>query len=247
MTFCDKMKNPQHVILALICSGVFSLNAEESGQSVDPFLASSKTEAKTEKDDTFLVYPDPKGLMYFPKEQESYYTKYLAAMKEPSLMPQAQGEKAFSMRFTWLRSFHDPIAIRIWKEGEDRFIRAVRLTKQEDYSPGPASKDFTRQLTPDEWKQIAAITESPLIWTPLNHEERIAVWGGCDGARWIFERRDEGKYSLLDLWCPKDYGPKEFKEAGLDPSKLRDFKTYVRLGLLLLKISELTPKEDDIY
>lgn len=237
------MKNPHCIILVFICASVFALSAEESEQSVDPF-APTQTETKN---DTFVVHPDPKGLVYFPKDQESYFTRYLAAMKEPSLMPQAQGEKAFSMRFTWLRSFHDPIAIRIWKEGEDHYIRAVKLTKQTDYSPGPASKDFTRKLIDAEWNQIAAISELPQVWTPLNNDERNAFSGGCDGARWIYERRDEGKYSMLDLWCPKDYGPKEFKEAGLDPSKLRDFKTYVRLGLVLLKIADLTPKEEDIY
>lgn len=241
------MKSPHCIILAFICASVFAPSAEESGQSIDPF-ARTQTESKNEtKDDTFVVHPDPKGFVYFPKDQESFYTRYLAAMKEPSLMPQAQGEKAFSMRFIWLRSFHDPIAIRICKEGEDRYIRAVKLTKQKDYSPGPASKDFTRKLTAAEWNQIAAISELPQVWTPLNNDERIAVQGGCDGAQWIFERRDEGKYSLLDLWCPKDYGPKEFKEAGLDPSKLRDFKAYVRLGLVLLKIADLTPNEEDIY
>jgi hypothetical protein len=127
-------------------------------------LAPSRTEAKNvTEDDTFVVCPDPKGLVYFPKDQESYYTRYLAAMKEPSLMPQAQGEKAFSIRFTWLRSFHDPIAIRIWKDGEDRYIRAVKLTERKDHSLGPASKDFTRKLTPAEWKQIAAISELPRV------------------------------------------------------------------------------------
>jgi hypothetical protein len=52
---------------------------------------------------------------------------------------------------------------------------------------------------------------------------------------------------LLDLWCPKDYGPKEFKEAGLGTSKIRDFKAYVRFGLILLKIADLAPKEEDVY
>lgn len=126
-------------------------------------------------------------------------------------------------------------------------MRAVRLKKQPDYSPGPATKDITRELTKDEWAKISALIEFPDVWTPLNEQEEMAMSGGNDGAKWIFEQQYKKNYVLLDLWCPKDYGPSEYKAMGVDITKVRDFAPYVCLGLHLLKLSELTPEAKDIY
>ena len=210
-------------------------------------LGFARADDSNRADDTFKVFPDSAGHAYFPKGRESYYTRYLAAMKEPSLMRNPKSADAFALRFTWLRSFHDPIAVRIWRDGAQYQIRAVRLARQQDYRPGAASKDTTRALTKEVLSEIQRLNKDRELWKPLNEQEELAMSGGLDGSRWIFERLNGQDYSMIDLWSPKDSGPKEYKKAGVDVSKVRDFKEFVRVGLYLLRITKLTPKEDDIY
>lgn len=199
------------------------------------------------EDDTFKVFADAAGRAYFPKDRESYYTRYLAAMKEPSLMPQPKSADAFALRFTWLRSFHDPIAVRIWRDGDQYRIRAVRLARQQDYRPGPPTNDATRPLTKVELAEIQRMTKANDLWKPLNEQELLATGASGDGSQWIFERLNQRDYSMLDLWSPTGYGIEEYKKHGVDVSKIRDFKAFVRLGLYLLRITKLTPNDDDIY
>ena len=172
-------KSPMLSFLALIAMSITlcalphgSARAEEKPKE-DPALKAS--------DDAFKIIPDPSGRAYFPKGKESYYTCFLAAMKEPSLMPQQVTANAFALRFTWLRSFHEPIAIRIWREGNEYRIRGVRLAKQPDLGPGPISHDKTRKLTKDEFEKIQRIIEGTDFWKSLNDFE-IFMMSGNDGA-----------------------------------------------------------------
>lgn len=69
---------------------------------------------------------------YFPtdavsKFQTEWYSKHLAAMKEASLYA-SENDAVESYRFLWLRSFHHPVAVRIWKTETDQFISLNALT-----------------------------------------------------------------------------------------------------------------------
>lgn len=220
-------------IAAVLCSAVLlgSAHAAEEKTPLDP----SK------------IFRDPASHAYFPKGRESFYTSYLAAMKEPSLITQPKSADVFALRFTWLRSFHDPIAIRIWREGTEYRVRAVRLVKQQDYSLGPTASDTTRNLTKDELSEIQRLTGSKNLWKPLSEDEEILMSSLNDGSAWIFERRSQQGYSMMDLRSPNYFTPEKFKEFGLDITKITDLKGYVRLGLYLLKITKLLPDEHDIY
>ena len=154
------------------------------------------------------------------------------------------GEK---WRFTWLRSFHDPISIRVWQSGSSYQMRAVRLARKKDDSVGAATADSTRLLTKDEVTEIQRLSSTKDLWLPLNETEVNAFSNGLDGVVWLFEHQKDKKHAMLDLWSPKDYGRKQYQEAGLDVSKIRDFDPYVRLGLYLLKITQLLPQKQDIY
>ncbi|XHR28657.1 MAG: hypothetical protein ACFUZC_22410 [Chthoniobacteraceae bacterium] len=217
------------------------------------FLGFVKAAATDCQDDTFKIFPDPAGHAYFPKGRESFYTAYLKAMGEPSLMMPTKPQNDFALRFTWLRSFHDPIVIRIWQQGDHYQIRAVQLEKQKDDSPGPISKDQTRQLTKREVSQIKHFLRTKEFWKPLNEVEATLMSGGCDGSKWIFEQADKQKFQMIDLWSPTDFSPEkpwllDLKKSGLNLAELRDFTGYSQLGLYLLKITNLLPpKKEDIY
>lgn len=212
---------------------------------MDPFAGG--IQVKSPIADHFIVVPDEKGRAYFPKGDESYYTYYLRKLAEPSLMHDYEQSSGFRFRFTWLRSFDDPIVIRIWQDGIGIYIRSVRITQHKDYTLGAINHDKTRKLTEREFEAFRKQINVPLLLRPLSDIEKTVQSGGADGARWIFEIGIDGKYSMLDYWTPKDYGLKQYEEMGYDVSKVRDPAIFARLGLWLLDFTKLRPKEDRIY
>ncbi|HWB03849.1 MAG TPA: isoaspartyl peptidase/L-asparaginase [Verrucomicrobiales bacterium] len=124
-----------------------------------------------ESDPAFKLVPAPDGRAYFPKGRAGWYTRHLSVMKEPSLQPKEKEPGEWTLRFTWLRSFHKPIAVRVWKEGNDVRMRAVRLNGKGGYDPGKIDKDIARKLTTDEWKALQPLTETKELWMPLTGEE----------------------------------------------------------------------------
>jgi hypothetical protein len=62
-----------------------------------------------------------------------WYSKNLAAMKEPILAEYEADNETY--RFTWLRSFNEPITIRIQKVNSDFTLTVKRLSGQGGYKP----------------------------------------------------------------------------------------------------------------
>lgn len=234
--------NARFAIIPLVCGGLLAV-----GISFAQEIAPKKSEEAPKEDDTFRVYPDSSGKPYFRKGSESYYTRYLAAMKEPSLFSRATDRPKVEFRFTWLRSFHDPIAIRIYEQGQDHMIRAIRLAHQQDYSPGRATLDVTRRLTDTEWKSIQGLLDMEFLLKAPTEAELLAGSGGMDGARWIYETCRGEQYQMLDFWALKDYGPDELKKMGLDITKIRDSKRLVKLSLQLLSVSGIKIPDEAVY
>lgn len=214
-------------------------------KATDPFA--SATTVKSPIEDHFAIVPDENGHAYFPKGDESYYTYYLRKLSEPSLMHDHERLTGFRFRFTWLRSFDDPIVIRVWQEGAVAYIRAVRITQHKDYTLGAVNHDKTRRLTDDEFDALRKQIDVPLMLRPLSDIEKTVQSGGADGARWIFEIGVDRKYSMIDYWSPKDYGLKQYREMQYDVSKVRDPAIFARLGLWLLDFTKLRPNEDRLY
>lgn len=194
-------------------------------------------EAKAEEDDTYHPPKDPAG-----REYDSYGDRWLAAMAEPSLVPTKGNSEEFALRFFWLRSFHDPISIRIWRTGSSYKMRAVRMKKPIEYGPGPIAEDTTRDLKPEEWTQVIRLTAGNVFWIPLTQAERQAFPLMRDGSQWFFERLAAGKRVSLNLICAPDLNSM-IRENGKSAPNIRDFDAYKRLGTYLLKITGLTPKE----
>lgn len=231
-------------VLSCLACGVYAAD-DLADPFADPNNAISPATRTVEP--LFRGYKDPVGAVYFPRGRESFYTGYLAAMKEPSLFKRDKERPDFELRFTWLRTFHDPLAIRIWRLHDTYMIRTIRLARQKDYSPGPATLDKTRKLTPTEWQTLKTLIDIPSMLKPMSEQEQLATTGGADGAMWIFETWAEEKYQMLEFWCPKDYGPKEHRAMGLDTSKMRDTTGIRRLSSSLFKISGITIPENEVY
>lgn len=132
----------------------------------------------------------------------SWYSKHLRAMGEPSLK-KAVGEEAAVYRFLWLRTWGQPIAVRIERAKAGPKLVATRLDGSGGYDPGTSVQHLERALTDAEWARFAAaLKAADLAHTPTHSDRR-----GMDGAQWVIEAVEGGKYHIVDRWTPEAEGP----------------------------------------
>jgi hypothetical protein len=213
------------------------------------------SESVPQSDDGDKLLPDPSGRPYFPKgsgnETAEWWdpsnTRLLAKMKEPSLFDQGDKRPELEVRFLWLRSFHDPISVRVWTTPEGSFIRTARIKKNQEEPSLPGTLvETTRVLDAAETKSFTeALTKAPLA-APMNETEKTLP-GGLDGAEWIFESYMEKKYQMLNFWGLNAVDLTRYRNLGVDTSKLRDTSSLLKFALTLLKLSKLNIPKEDIY
>jgi len=173
----------------------------------------------------------PKGVEFFPKGAEHWYPKHLETMKEPSLFQQSTNKAVEQYRFLLLRTFHKPIAVRIWKNSAGITLRVVRLSGAGGYNPGRIERDESLALTAEQWDAFSKLLEKSSFWDSPTAEKDL---GGLDGSKWILEGQAAGKYHVVDRWTPSSDGDK------------RHLESFVACCRYLLNLSkEQIPKKDD--
>lgn len=147
----------------------------------------------------------PVNIPFFPATLgdfvSGWYSKHLAAMDEPSLLDLAsRGETA--MRFLWLRTFHEPIAVRMQRVDGGAHLVAMRLSGEGGYEPGVVEVWRERALAASDWDRVeAALLDAGFETIPMK------AGLGADGAQWIIERAKDGEYRMVDRWSPESSGP----------------------------------------
>jgi hypothetical protein len=134
------------------------------------------------------------------KFEADWFGTHLRAAQELSLSRPPTGEgpsPARSLRFTWLRSFHAPVIIRV----DETPAGAMQLTGKllsgyGGYGPGGISRRLTRTLTREEAAVLDRLRVEALDRSP------VGCGAGADGARWIVEARDGAGYRLVQRWSP---------------------------------------------
>jgi hypothetical protein len=173
---------------------------------------------------------------------------YLAAMKEPSLQPQAKVAKELSFRFTWLRRMGAPISIRVWREGGENRARAVYL-KLRATTGKLLETDVTRRLAEDEVKELESLLKEQAMWKPLTRAERNArlpvAKDRLNDADWIFERAEKQRHDVIHLFNAERYTADNFKRAGVDLTQVRDFTRLVNAAKHLVTIMGLPPDNEE--
>jgi len=175
--------------------------------------------------------------MYFPKNilddnekldsfRINWRAKHLKAMNEPSFLS-VPDEVNEAYRFLWLRSFHHPIAVRVWRVGEQRCLTVKELDGAGGYEPGKIIVNETRPLTENQWIAFKVKLEQGNFWNLPSHNKHI----GLDGAEWIVEGSKEKDYKVRTYHVVDRYDGGDNRLA----------------CLYLLRLSELKIKEDDIY
>src|SRR5262245_7997258 len=82
-----------------------------------------------------------------------WFSRHLAAMEEPSLSC-GPLEAIEAYRFLWLRTFHNPVAVRIFRRSDNYGLEAVILDGKGGYRPGLVSHRVTKELSRDQWRAV---------------------------------------------------------------------------------------------
>jgi hypothetical protein len=134
---------------------------------------------------------------------DAWFSKHLAAAKEPSLFEQSlkpPQDMVASYRFTWLRSFHAPIIVRIDEERSGVMqLTAKRLSGQGGYDPGHLDGVINRPLTAKEGEDVHRAFLASDFATFRPNPCDIAT----DGAQWVVEARAGGKYRVVHQQSPQ--------------------------------------------
>jgi hypothetical protein len=142
--------------------------------------------------------------------EADWYGEALRGFDEPSLYRASvtPGHTMRSLRFTWLRSFRDPVVVRI----DQRADGSARLTagqRAQGRRAGSVTRKISRLLTPEEVQELDGV----LIRAALPDQPPKLCERGADGAEWIIEAVEPSTgYIYVNRWSPRD-GP--VREVGL--------------------------------
>ena len=175
----------------------------------------------------------PAGLFENPTEKEdlhehfmfAHYSWFLWAMKEPLLYPDKKDEKEV-FRFTWLRTFHEPIVIRI-EHLADNFRLIWKINDGHGgYSPGKNTIVNEKEISKSVWDEFQVLVKQASFEDlPILEHNRTV-----DGAAWILEWKTPSRYYITDRQSPIDGDT-----------------NYAQIGEYLIRLAGVFPTEREYY
>jgi len=149
----------------------------------------------------------------------NWYSSQLRALNEPILHKDYSVDNSY--RFTWLRTFHHPIAVRIDNKKGQILLTWKECDGAGGYEQGKIIDDKQKILSENEWKEFQRMISKIDFWDMPTTFDEIP---GIDGSQWILEGIKAEKYHVVDRWTPR----------GSDYAKCCEFL----LNLTDLKINE---------
>jgi hypothetical protein len=156
------------------------LNLNDSNKFYFPISVFADSAVKNEAD-TFLV---------------QWYSKMLFALREPIIFNDSSINEIY--RFTWLRTFHNPIAIRIEKNGDNINLYWKLCNGAGGYEPGKLVLDKQKSIDIQIWNEFISRLSNINFWTLRTKELSF----GVDGSKWILEGKSNKHYHVVDRWTP---------------------------------------------
>lgn len=138
-----------------------------------------------------------------------WYSKMLFSMKEP-VLSNYQGNKEI-YRFTWLRTFHHPVSIRLEKQNNIIKLFSKVCNGAGGYEPGQLIFDTTLNVTADQYKSLIQKIENINFWALKTEQRDVA---GKDGSEWIIEAIKNNKYHIVTRWTPSEERHGNFRSVG---------------------------------
>jgi len=117
------------------------------------------------------------------KHYSDRYAKQLLDLKEPCLYTENVGNDRVILRFTWLRSFHHPISIRMEKKESEVYLYWKVGKGKGGYAPEGLMRKGEKQINLKEWNEFM----QKLNLDRFNDLPNDRVIPDPDGAIWLLE------------------------------------------------------------
>jgi hypothetical protein len=129
----------------------------------------------------------------------NWFSEQLRALEETSLFLPEQN--ATTYRFTWLRSFHNPMVFRLnVLEDGSGMLTVKRTNGAGGYKPGVVDLRKEVALSIGLVDDLKKKLDDMSYWEKQTRLESM----GMDGAEWIVEASENGKYKIVDRWSDSD-------------------------------------------
>lgn len=197
------------IFLIVLVSGTSCSRSREPNDYYFPVgtLSESWLETDVDAEKRFRELSGESSREWSDEFRREWYSAYLRAMEEPSL---SRGDVAVdaAYRFLWLRTFHNPIAVRIEKKGAAYTLYAVELADAEEAGSKIDVRREQKKLSQADYDELTAGLESTNPWEEWSEREPA----GLDGAEWILEGYRDDCYQVANQWSPRSG---EFREVCL--------------------------------
>jgi hypothetical protein len=138
--------------------------------------------------------------------KRDWYSMVVKDLQEPSLLEEAANTQAESYRFLWIRSFHHPIVVRLDLNPDGTGVLTTKVATGAAGYPRSIThllQNVTRPLPREQIRAYLALLKKDGFWALTSPDENKS---GVDGAQWIVEGVQGGRYHVVDRWSPKE-GP----------------------------------------
>jgi hypothetical protein len=157
---------------------------------------------------------------------QQWYSGNLFALGESPLFSELVPPRNAIYRFLWLRSFHNPVSVRLHVFPDGRGIGVLKVSDgAAGFHPGTLVRDKEFQLNAADTSAFLDLLSRAHFWKEPTHASSAP---GDDGAQWMVEGKTDARYHVVDRWSPTS-GP--FRDA----------------ALFLLKKSGYVVAQEDIY
>lgn len=130
-------------------------------------------------------------------QKNHWYSRMLTAMKEPILPMESNNVEIY--RFTWLRTFHHPIMVRVYIQQNKTFLALKVLDGFGGFDPGDIVTDKIIRISKKNWEMLESKIKDLKFWNQPSEIESV----GLDGADWILEGKVKGTYHFMTRWAPQ--------------------------------------------
>jgi len=154
--------------------------------------------------------------------QLSYISGNLYLMKEPLLYNRMSTKSIY--RFTWLRSFNNPVTVSIERDSNEFYLKWKVIKKVDDIEIEDSLITKQKQITSNEWESFISLVNKSDFW---NMKRRGCF--GEDGSEWILEGAEPERYYAVSVW---------------NPWKGEDFYNTC---LYLINLTDLNEEKEDNY
>jgi hypothetical protein len=150
--------------------------------------------------------------------KRDWYEKALKSLNEPNFSEFKEANADEACRFLWLRSFHNPVAVRAEIKQDGTGVLFLKVSGGAGgYDPGNILTENRIDLSK---KQVSALRE--IIELDMFRSYKPSKDFGCDGAQWIVEVKKGKEYHYANEWTPK-YG--KIRKIGLYLIELSGYET----------------------